>query len=111
MQGLPGLIGQLIEDARALARAEVRLAKSRAYALIRRSAMALALFGIAFMIAQAAIVALLLGLVLALVPAVGAVLAGVIILAGGLMIAGLLAWIGARILLAKLSSSPTEATP
>ncbi|MGN6123353.1 MAG: phage holin family protein [Sphingomonas oligoaromativorans] len=92
MLGLPGLIGQLFEDALALARAEVRLAKSRAYDVLRRSRTALVLLGCALMLVQGAIVALMLGFVLALAPIVGPAWAGVILLVAALVLAGLLGW-------------------
>lgn len=96
MLGLPGLIGQLFDDALALARAEVRLAKSRAYDLLRRSRAALVLLAAAFLIALGSIVALMLGLVLALAPFVGAAFAGLILLVVGLAIAAVLVWLAMR---------------
>jgi hypothetical protein len=107
MHGLPGLIGQLFDDALALAWAEVRLAKSRAYDLLRRSRIALALLAAAFLIALGSIVALMLGLVLALAPLVGAALAGVILLVAGLGISGLLVWLAMR----EIGGSPGKTTP
>ncbi len=107
MQGLPGLIGQLFDDGLALVRAEVRLAKSRAYDLLRRSRVALGLLAAAFLVALGSIVALVLGLVLALAPLVGAALAGVILLAAGLAISGLLVWLAMR----EIGGSPEKATP
>lgn len=110
MLGLGGLIGQLIEDARTLARAEVRLLKSKAFALLKRSRNAIVLLVIAACLAFASLVALMLGLVLALVPLVGAALAGVILLVAGLALAGLLAWIAIR-LLAGPEPRPEPETP
>lgn len=109
MLGLGGLIGQLYEDARTLARAEVRLAKSRALALLRRSRTAILLLAAAACVALASIVALMLGLVLALAPLVGAAFAGLILLVAGLATAGLLAWIAIR-LVAGPAEKP-EPTP
>lgn len=107
MRGLPGLIGQLFDDSLALARAEVRLAKSRAYDLVRRSRIALMLLAAGFLIALGSIVALMLGLVLALAPLVGAALAGIILLVAGLAIAGLLVWLAMR----QIGGSPDKTVP
>jgi type III secretory pathway component EscS len=110
MLGLGGLIGQLIEDARSLAQAEVDLFKSKAFALLRRSRIAIVLLLIAACLAFASVVALMLGLVLALAPLVGAALAGVILLAGGLAMAALLGWLAIR-LLAGPARKPEPETP
>lgn len=110
MLGLGGLIGQLIEDARALARAEIDLLKSKAFALLRRSRIAIVLLLIAACLAFASVVALMLGLVLALAPMVGAALAGVILLVGGLAMAALLGWAAIR-LLAGPARRPEPETP
>jgi type III secretory pathway component EscS len=98
MLGLGVLIGQLTEDARALAQAEVKLLKSRALDLFRRSRIAIILLVIAACLAFASVVALMLGLVLALAPLVGAALAGVILMVGGLVFAALLGWLAVRLL-------------
>jgi len=110
MLGLGGLIGQLIEDARSLAQAEVDLLKSKAFALLRRSRIAIVLLLIAACLAFASVVALMLGLVLALAPLVGAALAGVILLAAGLAMAALLGWLAIR-LLAGPARKPEPETP
>lgn len=109
MQGLPELIGQLFEDALALARAEVRLAKSRVYDLLRRSRTALVLLASAFLFVQGAVVAVMLGLVLALTPLVGAALAGLILLVAGLAVAGLLAWLAVRHIGGPAEKAPSPA--
>lgn len=98
MLGLGGLISQLWEDGRALVHAEARLLKSKAFAIIRRSRTAIMLLLIAACFVFASVVALMLGLVLALAPLVGAALAGIILMAGGLLLAGLLAWIAIRLI-------------
>ncbi len=104
MLGLGGLVGQLWEDGRGLVVAEVQLAKSKALAVVHRSRNAVILFLAAAVVAFVSLIGLVLGFVLALVPIVGAVLAGVIVLTGGLVLAGLLGWLGARSL-----SSPAAA--
>jgi hypothetical protein len=110
MLGLGALIGQLWDDGRALAHAEARLLKSKAFAILRRSRTAILLLLVAAILAFASVVALMLGLVLALVPFVGAVLAGVILLVGGLAVAGLLSWIAIR-LIAGPPPKPETETP
>jgi hypothetical protein len=110
MLGIGGLIGQLIEDLRGLARAEVRLFKSKAFDVVRRYRTAIILLLGAAGIAFASLIALLLGFVMALAPLVGAALAGVIVLAGGCAIAGVLAWIAIR-LLAGPNVKPATAPP
>jgi hypothetical protein len=107
MRDLPGLVGQLFDDVLALARAEVRLAKSRAYDLLRRSRAALALLAAAFLIALGSIVALMLGLVLALAPLVGATLAGIILLVTGFAVSALLVWLAMR----QIGEPRGKATP
>jgi hypothetical protein len=96
MLGLPALIGQLFEDALALARAEVRLGKARAYDLLRRSRTALILLIAALLLVQGAVMALMIGLVLALAPLVGPAFAGLILMALALLLAALLAWLAVR---------------
>jgi hypothetical protein len=112
MLGIGGLFGQLIEDSRALARAEVKLFKSKAFALARRSRSAVILLLVSACLAFASLVALMLGLVLQLAPIVGPAFAGLILLAIGLMIAGLLAWLAIRLLAGPPPAKPeTEETP
>jgi hypothetical protein len=116
MLGLPALIGQLFEDALSLAKAEVRLAKARVYDLLRRSRTALILLVAALLLVQGSMVALMLGLVLTLAPLVGPAFAGLILLAAGLVLAGLLGWLALRHIAAPAEKSvpapiPTEVTP
>lgn len=110
MLGLGGLVGQLVEDARALLRAEVLLAKSRTLALLRRSRAAIILLAAAGCVAFASVVALMLGLVLALAPLVGAAWAGVILLVAGFVVAGVLSWIAIRLLAGPPEKSKSDAT-
>jgi type III secretory pathway component EscS len=110
MLGLGGLIGQLCEDARALVRAEMRLAKSRAFAILRRSRAAIILLALAGCVAFASVVALMLGLVLALAPLVGAALAGLILLVAGFVVAGMLGWMAIRLLAGPPEKGEQEST-
>jgi hypothetical protein len=111
MQGLPALIGQLFEDALSLAKAEVRLAKARVYDLLRRSRTALVLLMAAFLIVQGAVVALMLALVLTLAPLVGPAFAGLILLAAGLVLAGLLGWLALRQIAGPAEKVPAAPIP
>lgn len=110
MLGLGSLLGQLLEDARALARAEIELVRSKAFALLRRSRTAILLLLAAAGLALASLVALLVGLVMQLAPLVGPAFGGVIVLVGGLLIAGLLGWLATR-RIAGPSRHRTEETP
>lgn len=98
INGLSGLFGQLVEDARALARAEVALAKARVVATLRRSRSAALLLLAAACILLASVVALMLGLVLALAPLVGPAWAGLILMVAGVCTAALLGWIAVRLI-------------
>jgi len=90
------LVQELIEDGKGYARAEIALLKAIASAKAKALALPAALFGVAFILALAAVTALAVGVVLALAKLIGPLLAGV----AGLMIfaaiAGLLGWIGAE---------------
>ena len=90
--GLPALIGQLIDDVRAVARAEIHLVKARGYDFVRRSRSAIVLLVIALLAVQGAVVAAMVGLVLQLAALVGGAAAGGIVMIAMLLIAGLLAW-------------------
>jgi hypothetical protein len=95
---LPALIARLFQETLDVGRAEIQVAKSRLFARLRAAKTGLALLIVALLFALSALIGLILGLVLALVPLVGAALAGVIVSVGGLVVAGLFGWIGARLL-------------
>jgi len=94
--GLPGLIGRLVDDLRNLARAEIHLVKARGFDLVRRSRTAIALLICALLLVHGAVVALMIGLVLQLLPIVGAAFAGLIVMAAALVLAGILAYAALR---------------
>lgn len=98
---IPQLVGQLLQDGVALARAEVQLFKSRVSTRIAAARTGLIFLAAAGVVAIVSLIALVTGLVLALLPYVGAALAGVIVMVGGLLIAGILGWIGAGHLATK----------
>lgn len=88
------LVHELVEEGKAYARAEVDLAKTIATAKAKALALPAALFGIAFILALAAVTALAVGVVIALakfIGPLGAGVAGMLIFAA---IAGGLAWVG-----------------
>jgi Putative Actinobacterial Holin-X, holin superfamily III len=89
------IVHELIEEGKGYARAEIGLARAIASAKAKALALPAALFGVAFMLALAAVTALAVGVVLALAKFLGPLLAGIaglVIFAG---LAGLLGWIGA----------------
>jgi lysozyme family protein len=90
------LVHQLVEEAKAYARAEIGLAKAIAAAKGKALALPAALFGVAFIVALAAITALAVGVVLALAKFLGPLLAGIAGLVIFAAIAGALAWYGAQ---------------
>ena len=88
------LVHQLVEDGKAYARAELDVVKAMAAAKGKALALPSALFGVAFILALAAVTALAVGVVLALAKFIGPLLAGV---AGLLIFAGTgaaLGWYG-----------------
>lgn len=88
------LVQQLAVDAREFATAEVAVVKARALEKVNRYRIAGVFFGIALVLASAAIPALLVGLIMTLTPIVGAGLATLIVIGVTLAIAGVLALIG-----------------
>ncbi|HET7606752.1 MAG TPA: phage holin family protein [Sphingomicrobium sp.] len=89
------LVHELVEEGKGYARAELGLAKAMAAAKARALAVPAALFGVAFILALAAVTALALGVVLALAKFLGPLLAGFVGLLLFAAIAGLLGWIAA----------------
>ena len=90
------LVHQLIEDGKAYALAEIDLVKAIATAKGKALAMPLALFGVAFILALAAVSALALGVVLALARFLGPLAAGVVGMLLFAAIGGGLAWYGVQ---------------
>lgn len=96
VRDIAGLISRLFEDAVAVAKAEVQLAKSKAFAKLQGAKIAIGLVIVALFVVQAALSACFVGLVIGLVPLVGAWLAALSLLVGGLVVAGLLGWLAVR---------------
>jgi protein-S-isoprenylcysteine O-methyltransferase Ste14 len=88
------LVHELVEEGKAYGRAELDLAKAIAAAKARALALPAALFGIAFILALAAVTALAVGVVIALAKFLGPLLAGVVGLLIFAAIAAGLAWWG-----------------
>lgn len=91
---LSGLVGRLVEDSRALAGAEIELYKAKAAERIAAYKGAVVLFAAAGVLALAALVALLVGLILALATLIGPGLATAAVTVAVLAVAGVLAMIG-----------------
>jgi hypothetical protein len=90
------LVHELIEEGKGYARAEVNLVKVIASAKARALVLPVALFGVAFILALAAVTALAVGVVIALAKFLGPLLAGLVGLLIFAAIAGGLAWWGAE---------------
>jgi protein-S-isoprenylcysteine O-methyltransferase Ste14 len=89
------LVHELVEEGKGYARAELGLAKAIAAAKARALALPAALFGVAFILALAAVTALAVGIVLALTKFIGPLLAGFVGFLIFAAIAGLLGWMAA----------------
>jgi hypothetical protein len=90
------LVHQLLDEGKAYAGAEINLAKTIAIAKARALVFPSALLFVSLLVAQSAVTALAVGIVIALTKFLGPLLAGVVglmIFAGG---AGGLAWYGIR---------------
>jgi hypothetical protein len=90
------LVHELIEDGKAYARAEVDLAKTIASSKIAGVKLPAMLFGAAFMLVIAAIVALAVGVANALATLVGPLAGGAIAFLLFAAVAGGLAWFGVK---------------
>jgi sorbitol-specific phosphotransferase system component IIBC len=90
------LVGQLIEEGKAYARAELDLVKTIAASKARALVLPAILFGVAFILALAAVTALAVGVVLALARFIGPLAAGFVGLLIFAAVAGGLGWYGAE---------------
>ena len=88
------LVHELIEDGKAYARAEINLAKVIAAAKGRALIVPSAMFGTAFILALAAVVALAVGVVLALRTFIGPLAAGFVGMLIFAALAGVAGWYG-----------------
>jgi hypothetical protein len=90
---IPSLVGRLIDDGEDFVRAELKLYRARALARLDSARNAIILVVIALSLAQAVIVAALVGALILLRPEVGPGWATAIVVVAGLTLAGLLAWL------------------
>ncbi len=87
------LFTRLVDDAETFVRAEIRLYRANVFSRLSDARTAIIMLLTSFLIAQSAIIALLVGLVVILRPALGAIGATATVVIGGVSVAGLLAWL------------------
>jgi hypothetical protein len=87
---IAALFSRLIDDAERFVRAEVRLYRAQALARLTDAKAAILMGGIAFLLVQSAIIAMLVGLVLILRRPLGAVGATLVVVVVALAVAALL---------------------
>lgn len=95
-RGIGDIVGQLTDEAKAYARAEMNLAKAIALARANALRLPVILFAAAFLFLQAAVVAFAVGVLAALAPRTGPILGGIIAMLLFAAIAAALGWYGAR---------------
>jgi hypothetical protein len=93
-EGIATLVSQLVDDARGLAGAEVALVKARVGERVTAYKNAAVFFVVAGVLALAALIALLVGLIISLATLIGPGLATAAVVLAVLAIAGVLAIIG-----------------
>ena len=93
-QGIATLVGRAVDDARALASAELALVKAKVSERVGAYEAAALYFGIAAVLALSAVTALLVGLILSLATLVGPGGATAIVVIGTFAVAGILALVG-----------------
>ena len=98
-ESIATLVGRLIDDGEDFVRAELKLYRAKLFSRIDGTRNAIILAVLALSLAQAVIVAALVGLLLVLRPLLGPSGATGVVVAGGLAVAALLAWLGWRQLL------------
>jgi hypothetical protein len=87
------LVSRLVEDAKTFARAQVDLYRAQALKIVADYRTAVILCVVAVILAHAAIIALLVGIILSIAQALGPVWATVITIGGTLLVAGVLVWL------------------
>lgn len=95
-QGLGSLVGQAVEDGRAMVSAEIALYKARIAERLAAYKGAIILFATAGVLALCGLIALLVGLILAVATLIGPGLATAAVVLGVFAIAGLLGFLGIR---------------
>jgi hypothetical protein len=92
-ESIGALVSRLVADAKAVAAAEIALYRAKSVSWLAQTK-TIAIFGVAALIlANAAIIALLVGLILTIQTLVGPGWATLIVVLGTLVIAGLLGWL------------------
>lgn len=99
---LTSLVSQLVEDGRSFVTAEIDLVKARAADKIGRYRSAAIFFGAAAVLGLSALIALLVGLIMALTPLTGPFAATMIVVGVVVVVAGILAMVGRS----RLSGGP-----
>lgn len=102
--GIGQLVSQLATDAREAAQAEVALVKARAAFAVTRYKWAVIYFGAAGVLALAAFIALLVGLIMTLATVIGPGWATAAVVAGVLAVATILGLMGKAQLTKKVTS-------
>ncbi len=87
------LFTRLVDDAETFVRAEISLYRANLFSRLGEARTAIIMLLTSFLIAQSAIIALLVGLVVILRPSFGAVGATATVVVGGISVAGVLAWL------------------
>jgi len=100
-EGIGALISRLVEDAKAFVFAEVAVYRARALKIVSDYRAAAVLGVVALILAHAAVIALLVGIILSIAQALGPIWATLITVGGTLLIAGLLVWIAVSLVSAK----------
>jgi len=98
-ESIPALVSRLIDDGEGFVRAELKLYRARLFSRLDDARNAIVLAVIALSLAQAVIVAALVGVLIILRPVLGPAGATGAVIVGGLALAGLLGWLGWRALL------------
>jgi len=100
------LIGRLVEDGKAYARAEIGYYRTLAASKLAEAKLGLLLGATALVLALCTVTALLVGLILSLAPLVGAGWATLIVVLAALALSGLLGWLAYRHILRMFGSKP-----
>jgi len=91
-EGIGDLVTRLVEDAKAFARAEIAVFRAKALKLVADYRTAAVLCVVALILAHAAIIALLVGIIMSIAQALGPIWATVITIGGTFVVCGLLVW-------------------
>jgi len=95
-ESIPALVARLVDETRALAGAEIALYKAKLGERVAAYKGAVIFFVAAGVLALAAVIALLVGLILSLSTLIGPGLATLAVVVGVLAVAGVLALVGSR---------------